>query len=117
PTVGPYRPAAGHTNSVAARTCTDDVNHKRGQLKMLGRHLDEYRIPNSPLHNLRQNLLLSLLAGAVGLAPSYDVFITNQHHPEGFADPEAPREALLRALSSGIVGIGDKRGWVAKAIV
>jgi hypothetical protein len=84
---------------------------------MLGRHLEEYRIPNSPLHNLRQNLLLSLLAGAVDLAPSYDVFITNQHHPEGFAEPAAPREALLRALSSGIVGIGDKLDCVDKVIV
>jgi hypothetical protein len=102
---------------IAVRTSTDYVNHQRGQLEILGRHLEEYRIPNSPLHNLRQNLLLSLLAGAVGLAPSYDVFITNQHHPEGFAEPEASREALLRALSSGIVGIGDKLGWVDKAVV
>jgi hypothetical protein len=117
PTVGHYLAAAGHDNVIAVRTSTDYVNHQKGQLEILGRDLEEYRIPNSPLHNLRQNLLLSLLAGAVGLAPSYDVFITNQHHPEGFAEPEAPRAALLRALSSGIVGIGDKLGWVDKAIV
>ena len=117
PTVGHYLAAAGHDNVIAVRTSTDYVNHQQGQLEMLGRALEEYRIPNSPLHNLRQNLLLSLLAGAVGLAPSYDVFITNQHHPEGFAEAEAPREALLRALSAGIVGIGDKQGWVDKAIV
>jgi hypothetical protein len=117
PTVGHYLAAAGHDNVIAIRTSTDYVNHQNGQLEILGRDLAEYRIPNSPLHNLRQNLLLSLLAGAVGLAPSYDVFITNRHHPEGFAEPEAPREALLRALSSGIVGIGDKLDWVDKAIV
>ncbi|HEY7496714.1 MAG TPA: hypothetical protein VIH59_37120, partial [Candidatus Tectomicrobia bacterium] len=117
PTVGHYLAAAGHNNVIAVRTSTDYVNHQQGQLEILGRHLEEYRIPNSPLHNLRQNLLLSLLAGAVGLAPSYDVFITNQHHPEGFAEPEAPREALLRALSSGIVGIGDKLDCVDKAVV
>lgn len=117
PTVGHYLASAGHDNVIAVRTSTDYVNHQRGQLELLGHYLDEYRSPNSPLHNLRQNLLLSLLAGAVGLAPAYDVFITNQHHPEGFAEPEAPREALLRALSAGIVGIGDKLGWVDKAIV
>jgi hypothetical protein len=117
PTVGHYLASAGHDNVIAVRTSTDYVNHQRGQLEILGRHLEEYRIPNSPLRNLRQNLLLSLLAGAVGLAPSYDVFITNQHHPEGFAEPDAPREALLRALSSGIVGIGDKLDWVDKAVV
>jgi hypothetical protein len=117
PTVGHYLAAAGHDNVIAVRTSTDYVNHQQGQLEILGRDVEEYRIPNSPLHNLRQNLLLSLLAGAVGLAPSYDVFITNQNHPEGFAEPEAPRQALLRALSSGIVGIGDKLGWVDKAIV
>ena len=117
PTVGHYLASAGHDNVIAVRTSTDYVNHQRGQLEMLGRHLEEYRSPNSPLHNLRQNLLLSLLAGAVGLAPSYDVFITNQHHPEGFAEPAAPREALLRALSAGIVGIGDKLGCVDKAVV
>jgi len=117
PTVGHYLAAAGHDNVIAVRTSTDYVNHQQGQLEMLGRDLEEYRISNSPLHNLRQNLLLSLLAGAVGLAPSYDVFITNQNHPEGFAEPEAPREALLRALSAGIVGIGDKLDWVDKAMV
>src|SRR5713101_3346472 len=117
PTVGHYLAAAGHDNVIAVRTSTDYVNHQRGQLELLGRALEEYSIPNSPLHNLRQNLLLSLLAGAVGLAPSYDVFITNQHHPEGFAEPEAPREALLRALSAGIVGIGDKLDQVDWGIV
>jgi hypothetical protein len=117
PTVGHYLAAAGHDNVIAVRTSTDYVNHQSGQLEMLGRQLEEYRIPNSPRHNLRQNLLLSLLAGAVGLAPSYDVFISNQHHPEGFATPEASTDALLRALSGGIVGIGDKVHYVDRAIV
>jgi hypothetical protein len=61
--------------------------------------------------------LLSLLAHALGLAPSYDVFITNPHHPENFADPNAQREALARALSAGIVGIGDKAGFADKETV
>jgi hypothetical protein len=81
-------------------------------------HLEEFqRALNSPQRNLRQNLLLSFLAWAVGLAPSYDVFITNQHHPEGFAEPDAPRQALARALSAGIIGIGDKLDQVDRGIV
>jgi hypothetical protein len=57
------------------------------------------------------------LAGALGLSPSYDVFITNRDHPEGFAEPEAEKQALARALSAGVVGIGDKVGHVDKSIV
>ena len=74
-------------------------------------------MPNTRNHNLRKNLLLSLLAGAMDLSPSYDVFITAGNHPEGFAEPDAPLQALARALSAGIVGIGDKIGHVDKDIV
>jgi hypothetical protein len=117
PTIGHYLASTRYDNVIAVRTSTDYVNHQRGQVAML-RHLEEFRRPlNSPQRNLRQNLLLSFLAGAVGLAPSYDVFITNQHHSEGFAEPDAPRQALARALSAGIVGIGDKRDQVDREIV
>jgi hypothetical protein len=117
PTVGHYLASTAYPNVTAVRTSTDYVNHQPGQLEILARSLEEYRIPNTSRHNLRQNLLTSLLAGAVGLAPSYDVFITIQEHPEGFAEPEAPKQALARALSAGIVGIGDKVGHVDKAII
>jgi hypothetical protein len=117
PTVGHYLASTAYPNVTAVRTSTDYVNHQSGQLEILARSLEEYRIPNTSRHNLRQNLLASLLAGAVGLAPSYDVFITNREHPEGFADPEAPKQALARALSAGIVGIGDKVGQVDQEIV
>jgi hypothetical protein len=117
PTVGHYLASTAHDNVIAVRTSTDYVNHQPGQLTALGPYLDEYRQPNSPQRNLRQNLLVSLLAHALGLAPSYDVFITNPHHPENFADPNAQREALARALSAGIVGIGDKVGFADKETV
>jgi hypothetical protein len=117
PTIGHYLASTRYDNVIAIRTSTDYVNHQRGQVEML-RHLEEFRRAlNSPERNLRQNLLLSFLAGAVGLAPSYDVFITNQQHPEGFAEPDAPRQALARALSAGIVGIGDKLDQVDRGIV
>jgi hypothetical protein len=117
PTVGHYLASTAYSNVNSVRTSTDYVNHQPGQLDVLSRTVEEYRIPNTSQHNLRQNLLLSLLAGALGLAPSYDVFITNRDHPEGFAEPEAAKQALARALSAGIVGIGDKVGEVDKSIV
>jgi hypothetical protein len=117
PTVGHYLASTAHHNVTAVRTSTDYLNHQPGQLEILARSLEEYRIPNTSRHNLRQNLLTSLLAGAVGLAPSYDVSITNREHPEGFAEPEAPKQALARALSAGIVGIGDKVGHVDQEII
>ena len=117
PTVGHYLASTQHDNVIAVRTSTDYVNHQVGQLAHLGRYIAEYRSPNTPQRNLRQNLLLSLLAGALGLAPSYDVFITNKEHPEGFAEPDAEMQALARSLSGGVVGIGDKAGFVDGNII
>ena len=115
PTIGHYLASAAHDNVVAVRTSTDYVNHQPGQLELLSR-LDEYRSGFSPQGNLRQNLMLSFLAGALGLAPSHDVFISNREHPEGFANPHAERDALMRALSAGIVGLGDKLGFVDREV-
>ena len=108
PTIGHYLASTRYDNVIAVRTSTDYVNHQRDRWRCCATWKSSGDLLNSPQRNLRQNLLLSFLAGAVGLAPSYDVFITNQHHPEGFAEPDAPRQALARALSAGIVGIGDK---------
>ena len=116
PTMGHYLASANHENIVAVRTSTDYVNHQPEQLEMLSQR-DDFRSMCPPQRNLRQNLMLSLVAGALGLAPSYDVFITNREHPEGFANPNATGEALARALSAGIVGVGDKLGWVDREIV
>ena len=115
PTIGHYLASAAHDNVVAVRTSTGYVNHQPGQLELLSR-LDEYRSGFSPQGNLRQNLMLSFLAGALGLAPSHDVFISNREHPEGFANPHAERDALMRALSAGIVGLGDKLGFVDREV-
>ena len=116
PTIGHYLASTAYDNVVAVRTSTDYVNHQTCQVEMLS-HLAEYRSVFPAGRNLRQNLLLSFLAGALGLAPSYNLFITNKDHPEGFADPNAGQEALARALSAGVVGLGDKIGHVDKDIV
>lgn len=117
PTVGHYLASTAEENVIAVRTSTDYVNHQAGQLQILSRNIEEYRLPNTSDQNLRQNLMLSLLAGALGLAPSYDVFITNRKHPEGFAEPEAAKQSLARALSAGVVGIGDRAGCVDRSII
>ena len=115
PTIGHYLASTQYDNVIAVRTSTDYVNHQRGQVAML-HHLEEFqRALNSPQRNLRQNLLLSFLAWAVGLAPSYDVFITNQHHSEGFAEPDAPRQALAgrSPLVSSVLAISWTR-WTGR---
>ena len=117
PTIGHYLASTAHDNVVAVRTSADYVNHQTGQVEMLAKFNDEYRLSFSRQRNRRQNLFLSFLAGTLGLAPSHDVFITNRDHPEGFADTYATQEALARALSCGIVGIGDKAGYSDKDIV
>ena len=66
---------------------------------------------------IRHNVLLSLLAHAVGLRPSFDVFLTNAAHPEGFAEPYAETEALLRAMSCGVVAVGDQVGFIDKNLI
>ena len=115
PTIGHYLASSAYDNVVAVRTSTDYVNHQPGQLELLSQ-LKEYRTAFSPQRNLRQNLMLSFLAGALGLAPSHDVFVSNREHPEGFANPHADRDALMRALSAGIVGLGDKLGNVDREV-
>ena len=116
PTIGHYLASTAYDNVVAVRTSTDYVNHQTRQVEMLS-NLDEYRSTFPAGRNLKQNLYLSFLAGVLGLVPSYDVFITNKNHPEGFADTNASQEALARALSAGVVGFGDKIGHVDKDIV
>ncbi|PKB73002.1 MAG: hypothetical protein BZY75_04065 [SAR202 cluster bacterium Io17-Chloro-G7] len=116
PTVGHYLASVAYDNVVGVRTSTDFVNHQEGQLELLA-YIDEYRTHFSPQRNLKQNLMMSFLAGAVGLAPSHDVFISNREHPEGFSNPYAQRDAISRALSAGIVGLGDKVGHIDQEIV
>ena len=117
PTTGHYLASTAHDNVTAVRTSTDYLNHQPGQLELLRRYNQEDRGANTPQNNLRQNLLLSLLAAALDLAPSFDVFITNSNHPEGFTEIDAGVQSLARALSSGVVGIGDKAGYVDKEVI
>ena len=116
PTIGHYLASTRHQNVVAVRTHSDYINHQKGQVEVL-RASDQIRNFLPFQESVKHNALLSLLAHALGLRPSYDVFLTNADHPEGFAEPNAHYEALLRAMSAGVVGVGDKVGFIDKGII
>ena len=116
PTIGHYLASTRHQNIIAVRTHTDYMNHQSDQVEALrARGLISNFLPMQ--RSIRHNVLLSLLAHAVGLRPSFDVFLTNAAHPEGFAEPYAETEALLRALSCGVVAVGDEVGFIDRGIV
>lgn len=116
PTTGHYLASTRHQNIVGVRTHTDYLNHQESQVDAL-RVTGQVRNHLPPQQSIRHNALLSLLGHAVGLSPSFDVFLTNKNHPEGFAEPNAEVEALLRAMSAGVVAVGDKAGFIDKEII
>ena len=116
PTIGHYLASTRHENIVAVRTHSDYLNHQVHQVEAL-RATGQVRNVLPLQQSVRHNVLLSLLAHALGLCPSFDVFLTNRSHPEGFAEPNAETEALLRAMSGGVVAVGDKAGFIDKGII
>ena len=116
PTIGHYLASTRHQNVIAVRTHSDYLNHQKNQVEAL-RSTGQVRNPLPLQRSIRHNVLLSLLAHALALCPSYDVFLTNRAHPEGYADPNAEYEALLRAMSAGVVAVGDKAGFIDVEII
>ena len=116
PTIGHYLASTKHQNIIAVRTHSDFLNHQKKQVEQL-QATGQVRNILPLQQSIRHNVLLSLLAHCLGLSPSFDVFLTNRAHPEGFDEPDAAHEALLRAMSAGVVAIGDKVGFVDKEIV
>ncbi|MCI2424942.1 hypothetical protein LM599_02835 [Candidatus Acetothermia bacterium] len=118
-TMGMNLASTQQPNIIAVRSFTDYLFGQAGQLADLAdRNLDGFsRESTAKREFIKQNLLVGMFCWGLGLYPFYDLFITNRHHPEGFAEPQAAEEALLRALSTGPVGIGDKIGEVDKEIV
>jgi hypothetical protein len=122
PTIGFYLASTRSKNVIATRTYTDYFIEQEKQVDMLERKIHLPPVFLGPwvverIDYLKNNLFLGMLAHALGLYPFYDVFITNAKHPEGFEEQFVEQEALLRALSAGLVGIGDKVGEIDKSIV
>ena len=116
PTIGHYLASTRYRNIIAVRTHTDYLNHQKNQVETL-RVTGQVRNSLPLQQSIRHNVLLSLLAHSLGLCPSFDVFLTNRAHPEGFGEPNAETEALIRAMSAGVVGVGDKAGFIDKQII
>lgn len=117
-TMGMNLAATGHRNIIAARTYTDYLFGQSQQMEKLaaqGMEFEKERTPRQAY--MLNNVLLGMVFYALGMQPFHDLFISNSHHSEGFGDALARQEALLRALSGGVVGIGDRIGEVDKTII
>lgn len=117
PTIGFILSSVKHQNIIALRTYNDYFLSHKGQLKIL-RKIKGWRLRIVPKNiYIRQNFMMGMLAKSLGIVPFFDVFITNPKHPEGFAEPNAKYEALIRILSGGIIGIGDKISHINKSVL
>ena len=107
-TVGMILAAIRYENVIAARSYTDylfllrealEEAARRGHPEMLRAHVD-------PVHYRLHNLGVGAVYWALGIRPFQDLFLTRANPGIGGVDPEG--EAMLRLLSSGPVGIGDR---------
>lgn len=107
-TAGMILASTAHPNVISARSYTDylfllrkalEEAARRGHQEMLQAHVDpvDYRL---------QNLGVGSFYWALGIRPFQDLFLTREHPEIGGVDPEG--EAILRLLSMGPVGIGDR---------
>ncbi len=117
PTVGFLLAAAGTEAIVSSRSGDDYLVKQPGQLAQLDPVAAARYKYVPPQRFIVDRFLVGWLLYSLGLLPFHDVFITNPDHPDGFAEPDAASEALMRALSAGPIGIGDKLGEVNKEIV
>ena len=117
PTMGFLLSATAAPGVIAARSGEDYLVKQEGQLAMLPPEIRE-RYELVPYRDfIRSRFLVGWLLWCLGMYPFHDVFITNGRHPEGFAEPRAWDEALMRALSCGPIGIGDKVGCIDTGVV
>lgn len=117
PTIGFLLASSRATNIVSSRSGDDYLVKQEGQLAQLDPSAAARykRVPTQRL--IIDRFLVGWLHYSLGLLPFHDVFITNRTHPDGFAESDADNEALMRALSAGPVGVGDKVGQIDKEIV
>ncbi len=111
-TMGMVLSSTQHDNIISARSYTDflfvlpaalEEAARRGHPELLEAAipLERYRI---------QNLLVGSALYALGLLPFQDLFLTRENPGIGGQDPQG--EALLRALSLGPVGVGDREDLI-----
>jgi hypothetical protein len=117
PTIGFLLATSHATNIVSSRSGDDYLVKQERQLAQLDQAAAARykRVPTQRL--IIDRFLVGWLHYCLGLLPFHDVFITNNAHPDGFAESDADSEALMRALSAGPVGVGDKIGEIDRSIV
>lgn len=118
-TMGMALASTREPNVISARSYTDYLFGQSGQMeRLVAMGFADFAKNRRPRQAfIRNNVLVGMVLYALGLLPFHDLFITNAHHVEGFGDELAEQEALLRALSAGPVGIGDKLGEIDKELV
>lgn len=118
-TMGMILASTALPNVLAARSYTDYIFGQPQQIeKLLAMGLANFaKDKKSRQVFIKNNVIMGMVLYAFGLSPFHDLFITNANHCEGFGDELAEQEALLRALSCGPVGIGDKLGQIDKGII
>ncbi len=110
-TMGMVLAATQEPNVVAARSHTDFLFAQQGALQQAAKKDPGFLREATPSHILWQrNLLMGAVLWSLGLRPFHDLFLTRRH--PGFGGEHPVEEALLRALSCGPVGFGDKLGLV-----
>lgn len=116
PTIGFILSSVKHQNIIAVRSYNDYLISHKGQLRLLRKKGIRWKLIPKGIY-IKQNFMVGMLIRSLGMLPFFDLFITNPKHPEGFAEPNAKYEALMRILSGGIVAVGDKIGCINKSVL
>ncbi|NOX45274.1 MAG: hypothetical protein GXO72_06055 [Caldiserica bacterium] len=107
-TTGMILAAIRYGNVIAARSYTDYLFLLREALEEAARrgHPEMSRARVDPLDYRLHNLGVGAVYWSLGIRPFQDLFLTRANPGIGGIDPEG--EAVLRLLSTGPVGIGDR---------
>ena len=107
-TAGMILASTAHPNVIAARSYTDYLFLMREALEEAARrgHREMLQAHVAPVDYRLQNLGVGGLYWTLGIRPFQDLFLTREHPGLGGVDPDG--EAILRLLSMGPVGIGDR---------
>jgi hypothetical protein len=119
PTTGFYFASGKQRNAVSIRTYNDYFFSQKPQVEKAKR---KKQFPRKIRTESRESYLwnqvmLSALASTLHLIPFFDIFLTAKEDTEGFYENEPEKQALLRSLSNGIIGIGDRAEKVDKSII
>ncbi|MEM2637358.1 MAG: Sip1-related alpha-galactosidase [Candidatus Korarchaeota archaeon] len=105
-----YLAGGMHNNAVVIRTSNDYTFRKPRSLAgiIFGIFTSRFKYQGCRRDLWRANAVNSIVAWAMGMYPFFDAFITGRNNPDGFGEELNVEESLLRAMSCGPIGVGDK---------